>query len=59
MVRHTYVLDLDMVPRAMPELFKGRVFRPTVRRIWTGLAIQLHRSTALPLYRAPALLRSS
>jgi len=37
----------------------GGMFRPTVRRIWTGPAIQLHRSLALPLSRAPALLRCS
>jgi len=31
------------------------MFRPTVRRIWTGPAIQLHRSLALSRSRTPAL----
>jgi len=31
----------------------GGMFRPTVRRIWTCPAIQLHRSLALPLPSSP------
>jgi len=34
------------------------MFKPTVRRIWTGPTIQLHRSLALSRSRSPALFQA-